>query len=470
MFERYAMEELQYDVVIVGGGPGGYTAAIRAAQLDMKVGLIEREKLGGVCLNWGCIPSKALLKSAELYNAFKKSQEYGITHKGLSYEFSKIIARSRSIADRVSKGVEYLMKKNKIEIISGTAKLTGRNSIEIVKENKVTDSIRTKNIVIATGGRPRSIPGITFDRKKVITSSEAMTLTEQPKSMIIIGGGAIGIEFAYFYNSFGTSVTVIEMLPSILPIEDKEITKILEASLKKSGIEILTGTKVEGVKISDIVTVTISDKDGKRDISAEIALMAVGVQANVENLGLESLGINLEHGFIAVNEFGKTNIDCIYAIGDVAGPPLLAHVASHEGIVSVEHIAGKSKKGFDRTNIPSCTYCQPQVASVGLTEDAAVAKGYKVRVGRYPFRPLGKAMAIGETEGIVKLVFDEKFGELLGAHIIGAEATEIIAELGIAKALETTWEELHNTIHSHPTLSEAIMEAAGQAFDVAINI
>jgi dihydrolipoamide dehydrogenase len=297
-----------------------------------------------------------------------------------------------------------------------------------------------------------------------------MSLPQQPQSMIIIGGGAIGVEFAYFYNSFGTKVTIIEMLPSILPIEDKEITKILDASLKKSGIDILTSTKVEGVKISKSVTVTVSDKDGKKDIEAEIALMAVGVQANVENLGLEGLGIKLERGFIAVNEFGKTNIDGIYAIGDVAGPPLLAHVASHEGIVSIDAIAGKAKHGIDKSNIPSCTYCQPQVASIGLTENAAIAKGYKVKVGRFPFRPLGKAMAIGESEGIVKLVFDEKFGELLGAHIIGSEATEMIAELGIAKALETTWEELANTMHAHPTLSEAVMEAAGQAFGVAINI
>ena len=464
------MAERQYDVTVIGGGPGGYTAAIRAAQLGMKVGLVEREKLGGVCLNWGCIPSKALLKSAELYNAFKKSQEFGITHTGLSYDFSKIIARSRGIADRVSKGVEYLMKKNKIEVVSGTAKFSGRNSIEVTLENKITDTIKTKNIVIATGARPRSIPGVTIDRKKIITSSEAMTLPEQPKSMIIIGGGAIGVEFAYFYNSIGTKVTIVEMLPSILPIEDKEITKILDASLKKSGIDILTNTKVEGVKISDRVTVTVSDTDGKKDISADVALMAVGVQANVENLGLEALGVKLERGFIAVNEFGKTNLDRIYAIGDVAGPPLLAHVASHEGIVTINHIAGKAKHGIDTTNIPSCTYCQPQVASVGLTEEAALAQGYKVKIGRFPFRPLGKSMAIGESEGIVKLIFDEKFGELLGAHIIGAEATEMIAELGIAKALETTWEELHSTMHAHPTLSEAVMEAAGQSFDVAINI
>jgi dihydrolipoamide dehydrogenase len=464
------MAERQYDVTVIGGGPGGYTAAIRAAQLGMRVGLIEQEKLGGICLNWGCIPSKALLKSAELYNSFKKSHEFGITHTGLAYDFSKIIARSRGVADRVSKGVEYLMRKNKIDVVSGTAKLTGRTSIEVTKENKVTDSIKTKNVVIATGGRPRSLPGAAIDRKKIITSSEAMSLPQQPQSMIIIGGGAIGVEFAYFYNSFGTKVTIIEMLPSILPIEDKEITKILDASLKKSGIDILTSTKVEGVKISKSVTVTVSDKDGKKDIEAEIALMAVGVQANVENLGLEGLGIKLERGFIAVNEFGKTNIDGIYAIGDVAGPPLLAHVASHEGIVSIDAIAGKAKHGIDKSNIPSCTYCQPQVASIGLTEDAAIAKGYKVKVGRFPFRPLGKAMAIGESEGIVKLVFDEKFGELLGAHIIGSEATEMIAELGIAKALETTWEELANTMHAHPTLSEAVMEAAGQAFGVAINI
>ena len=464
------MAERQYDVTVIGGGPGGYVAAIRAAQLGMKIGLVECDKLGGVCLNWGCVPSKALLKSAELYNAFKKSQEFGISYTGLTYDFSKIIARSRGIADRISKGVEYLMKKNKIEIISGTAKLTGRSSIEVTKDDKVTDTIKSKSIILATGGRPRSLPGVSIDRKKIITSTEAMSLPEQPKSLIVIGGGAIGIEFAYFYNSFGTKVTIVEMQPSILPIEDKEITKILDSSLKKSGIDILTNTKVEGVKIDHEVTVTVSDQDGKRDIKADLALMAVGVQANIENLGLETSGVKTERGFIPVDEFGKTNIDGIYAIGDVSGPPLLAHVASHEGIVAVDRIAGKAKHGIDKLNIPSCTYCQPQVASVGLTEEAAIAKGYKIKVGRFPFRPLGKAMAIGETEGIVKLIFDEKYGELLGAHIIGSEATEMIAELGMAKALETTWEELHNTMHAHPTLSEAVMEAAGQAFNAAINI
>jgi dihydrolipoamide dehydrogenase len=464
------MTERIYDVTVVGGGPGGYVAAIRAAQLGMKVGLIEREKLGGVCLNWGCIPSKALLKSAELYTAFKKSQDFGITHTGLSYDFAKIIARSRGVADRVSKGVEYLMRKNKIDVISGTAKMTGKDSIEVINDNKVTDTIKTKNIVLATGARPRSIPGVVIDRKKIITSSEAMTLPVQPKSMIIIGGGAIGVEFAYFYNAFGTKVTVLEMLPSILPIEDKEITKILDSSLRKSGIDIFANTKVEGVNVGDAVTVTVSDKDGKRDVVADVALMAAGVQANVENLGCETVGLKIDRGFIVVNEFGKTSVDNIYAVGDVAGPPLLAHVASHEGITAIDHIAGKAKHGIDKSNVPSCTYSQPQVASIGLTEDAAIAKGYKVKVGRFPFRPLGKAMAIGEAEGTVKLVFDEKYGELLGAYIIGSEATEMIAELGMAKALETTWEELHSTMHAHPTLSEAVMEAAGQAFDVAIHI
>ncbi len=465
------MAEKQFDVTIVGGGPGGYVAAIRAAQHGLSVALVEKDKLGGVCLNWGCIPSKALLKSAELYNAFKKSTEFGISHSGLSYDFSKIIARSRGVSDRVSKGVEFLMKKNKIEVFSGSAKLTGRNSLEVSRDGKSVETLKSKKIILATGARPRSIPGVTIDRKKIITSSEAMTLPEQPKSMIVIGGGAIGIEFAYFYNSFGTKVTVVEMMSSILPIEDKEITKLLESSLKKSGIEILTGAKVEGVKVADQVTVTMTGADGaKKEVVADVALMAVGVQANSENLGLEAVGIKTDRGIVVVNEFGKTNVDSVYAIGDLSGPPWLAHVASHEGIVAADHIAGKAKHGVDKTNVPGCTYCQPQVASVGLTEDAAVAKGYKVKVGKFPFRPLGKAMAIGETEGMVKLVFDEKYGELLGAHIIGSEATEMIAELGIAKTLETTWQELFNTMHAHPTLSEAVMEAAGQAFGVAINI
>ncbi len=464
------MAERQYDVTVIGGGPGGYVAAIRASQLGMKVGLVERDRLGGICLNWGCVPLKALIRSAELFRTFKKSQEFGISHTGLTYDFSKIISRSRAIADRISKGVVYLMKKNNIETIFGTAKFIDRSSIEVTKDGKVIETIKSKSIILATGGRPRSIPGAAIDRKKIITSTEAMSLQEQPKSMIIVGGGAIGVEFAFFYNSFGTNVTIVEMLPSILPNEDRELTKILESSMGKSGIAILTNTKVESVKINGEVTVAVSDKDGKKDLKADLVLMAVGVQANIEDLGLEEVGVKTENGFVNVNEFCKTSVDGIYAVGDMSGPPLLAHVASHEGILAADHIAGKAKNGIDRLNIPSCTYCQPQISSIGLTEEAAVAKGFQIKVGRFPFRPLGKAMALGETEGMVKLIFDEKNGGLLGAHIIGSEATELIAELGMAKAMKTTWEELHNTMHAHPTLSEAVMEAAGQAFGAAINI
>lgn len=464
------MAELQFDVTVVGGGPGGYVAAIRAAQLGLKVGLVEKDRLGGICLNWGCIPSKALLKSAELLHLMRRSEDYGITHKDLKFDFSKIIKRSRDVSDRITKGVEFLMKKNKIEVVKGTAVLTGKNAIKVSNDGKPTDTIKSKSIIIATGGRPRSVPGVEIDRKKVITSTEAMSLTEQPASMVIIGGGAIGIEFAYFYNSLGTKVTVVEMMPTILPLEDKEMTKIVASSLKKSGIEILTETKVEGVKVGKEVEVTVNSSEGRKTLKGDVALMAIGIQGNSENLGLEGLGVKIEKSFIKVDEFGQTSVAGIYAIGDVSGPPLLAHVASHEGIVAAEHIAGKAKHGIDRKFFPSCTYCQPQVASVGLTEEAALAAGYKLKIGRFPFRPLGKALAIGETEGQVKLIFDEKYGELLGAHIVGSEATEMIAELTTAKALETTYEELWRTMHAHPTLAEAVMEAAGNAYGVSIHI
>jgi len=464
------MAERQFDVTVIGGGPGGYVAAIRASQLGLKVGLVEKEKLGGICLNWGCVPSKALLKSAELMHSIKRAEEFGLMVKDVSVDWSKIIKRSRDVSERIVKGVAYLMKKNKIEVIPGTAKLTGKTSIEVTKDGKATEAITSASIILATGARPRSVPGVTIDHKAVLTSTEAMTLPERPGSMIVIGGGAIGVEFAYFYNSFGTRVTVVEMLPSLLPKEDKEITKILESSLKKQGIEILTGTKVESVSVDGGVKVKVADKDTKRTLSADVALMAVGVQGNIENIGLETVGIKAERAMILTNEFQQTNLPNIYAIGDVAGPPWLAHAASHQGVVAADHIAGKAKHGIDRTNIPSCTYCHPQVASVGLTEEDAVRAGHKVKVGRFPFRPLGKAMAMGESEGTVKLVFDERYGELLGAHIIGPEATELIAELGMAKELETTSKEILHTMHAHPTLSEAIMEAAGQAFNEAIHI
>jgi len=464
------MADRQYDVTVIGGGPGGYVAAIRAAQLGMNAVVVERERLGGICLNWGCIPSKALLKSAELYATFKKSEEFGISHKDLKFDFGKIIQRSRDVSDRITKGVEYLMKKNKIEVLSGTGKIIGKNTVEVSSSGKTTDRIKSKAVIVATGGRPRSIPGVEIDRKKILTSTEAMTLKQQPKSMIIIGGGAIGIEFAYFYNTLGTKVTVIEMMPTILPLEDREMTKIVQSSLKKGGLEIMTDTKVEGVKVGNEVEVTVTSSEGKKTIKGEVVLMAIGVQGNSENLGLEALGIQIDKSFVKVNEFGQTNVAGIYAIGDVSGPPLLAHVASHEGIVAAEHIAGKAKHGIDRKVFPSCTYCQPQVASVGMTEEAAVAAGHKIKIGKFPFRPLGKALAIGETEGQVKLIFDEKYGELLGAHIVGSEATEMIAELVTAKALETTYEELWRTMHAHPTLAEAVMEAAGNAYGVSVHI
>lgn len=464
------MTEKQFDVTIIGSGPGGYVAAIKAAQLGMKVGLIEKDKLGGICLNWGCIPSKALLKSAEMHQMFKKAGEFGFTYDNLSFDWKKIIKRSRDVSERIAKGVEYLMKKNKVEVISGTGKLTGKTLIEVSKDGKVTTTVKTKNVILATGGRPKRIPGIEIDRKTVITSSEAMVLETQPKEIIIIGGGAIGVEFAYFFNAFGTKVTIVEMLPSLLPNEDKDIIKILEGSLKKQGIEILTSTKVESVSSGNNVTVSVTGLDGSKKLTADLALVAVGITGNVDGIGLEVAGVNFENGMIRTNEFGETNVDGIYAIGDVTGPPWLAHVASHQGIVAAEHIAGKARHGIDRKNIPSATYCQPQVASVGMSEDAAIKSGYKVKIGKFPFRPLGKAMAMGESEGTVKLVFDEQYGELLGAHIVGPEATELIAELTIAKTLETTYEEIHRTIHAHPTLSEAIMEAAGQAYGEAIHI
>ncbi len=464
------MAERQFDIAMIGGGPGGYVAAIRAAQLGMSVGVVERDKLGGICLNWGCIPTKALLKNAEVYNQMKRAKDWGFSVTGVTFDFKAIIDRSRKVATLNSKGVEYLFKKNKIEQITGVGRIAAKGKIDVSKDGKVTDIISARNIIIATGARPRSLPNITIDRKKVITSTEAMILPELPKSMVIIGAGAIGVEFAYFYNSFGTKVTLVEMMPHILPVEDQEVSKLLESNFRKNGIEILTGTTVEGVSAGKDVRVKVASAEGKKDISADIALVAIGVQGNVENLGLEALGVKTEKSWIVVDDFGKTSVEGIYAIGDVAGAPWLAHVASREGVVCVEAIAGKNPAPIDYDNIPGCTYCQPQVASIGLTEEKALAAGHQIKVGRFPFSASGKARAIGETEGLVKLIFDAKYGELLGAHILGAEATEMIAELGVAKALETTAPGLFNTIHAHPTLSEAIMEAAENAYGHSIHI
>ncbi len=465
------MTDTSFDVVVLGGGPGGYTAAIRAAQLGFATGIIEADRLGGVCLNWGCIPTKALLKNAEVLHQFKKASEWGISYDNLKFDFGKIIQRSRTIADKISKGVEFLMRKNKINYMPGYGTFCGTNSIEVKPKEGEAFKVSAKHIIVATGARARSLPGVTIDRKRIITSTEAMTLAEQPKTMIVIGAGAIGVEFAYFYNALGTKVTLLEMMPGILPVEDRELTKDLERSFRKQGIEILTETRVESAKSSPShVTVVVSGPEGTKELKADIALMAIGVQGNVEGFGLEKVGVAVERNHIKVDKNYRTNVPGIYAIGDVIGPPWLAHVASAEGIHCVEAIKGLHPEPIDYSMIPGCTYCQPQVASVGLTEEKARAEGYEVTIGKFPFRPLGKAMAIGETEGMVKLIFDAKYGELLGAHILGSEATEMIAELVLAKKLEATGKSIFHTVHAHPTLSEAVMEAAAAAYGEAINI
>jgi dihydrolipoamide dehydrogenase len=464
------MADKRFDVLIIGGGPGGYVAAIRAAQLGFTTAVVEKDKLGGICLNWGCIPTKALLKNAEIYNLLKHADQFGFTFDNLKADFSKAVKRSRDTASRLSKGIEFLFKKNKIEFISGTAKIISKGIVEVSQPGKV-DKLSAPHIIIATGARPKSFPSIPIDRTRIITSTEAMVLPEVPKRLVIIGAGAIGVEFAYLYNSYGSEVTVIEMMDSLLPIEDREVTKALRRVFEKSGIKVLTEKKVDGAVASGSeVTVTVTNKEGTKDLKADIALVAIGVQGNIENLGLESLGVKTDRSFIVVDGHYKTTVDGVYAIGDVCGPPWLAHVASAEGVHCVEAIAGKNPHPVAYGNVPGCTYCQPQVASVGLTEEKAREKGYDVKIGRYPFRSHGKAIAINETEGFVKLIFDAKYGELLGAHIFGSEATEMIAELVAARTLETTAEQLIGTIHAHPTLTEGIAEAALDAYGEAIHI
>lgn len=463
------MADKQYDVVVIGGGPGGYVAGIRAGQLGLKTLVIEKDKLGGICLNWGCIPTKALIKNAEVLTTFKHAADFGFSVDNLTADFSKAVKRSRDISLKSSKGIEFLFKKNKVDHLYATAKIAGKGSVEVDQQGK-KERIAAKHIIIATGARPRVLPNIPVDRKQVITSTEAMVLPEVPKRMVIIGSGAIGSEFAYIYNAYGSKVTIIEMLDSLLPIEDREITKILRRNFEKSGIEVYTDTKVESVTPGKEATVKIATKDGVKEIKADIVLSAIGVQGNIEELGLEALGVKTDRSFIKVDAALRTNVEGIYAIGDVAGPPCLAHKASHEGIVCVETIAGKHPHAVDYENIPGCTYCQPQVASVGMTEEKARAAGKEVKIGRYPFRSHGKALALNETEGMVKLIFDAKYGELLGAHIIGPEATEMIAELVTARTLETTGEQLFNTIHAHPTLTEGIAEAALDAYGRALHI
>ena len=458
----------KFELIVVGGGPGGYVSAIKAAQLGKKVAIVESSHLGGVCLNWGCIPTKALLKNAEVLEIVRNASKYGIEIPEYNVKWSKVVKRSRDVSRRLNKGIEFLMKKNKITYIPALGKLIDSNTVQVTNNKGMIDKISAENIIIATGARPKWFPGMEPDGDRVITSKEAMVQKEQPKSLAIIGAGAIGIEFAHFYKTYGTDVTVIEALPNILPLEDEDVSKELLSIFKKRKMNILTNTLVD--KIERLKTkVKIHTRDGQI-IEAEKALIAVGVQANIENIGLEEIGIALDNGWISTNKFMQTNIDTIYAIGDVAGPPWLAHVASEEGIVAAEHIAGKNPEPMKYDNIPGCTYCQPEIASVGLTEKAAREAGYELKIGNFPFRALGKAMAVGDTDGFVKMIYDAKYGELLGCHIIGSEATNLITEAGIARKLEATWHEVLTTIHPHPTLSEAIMEATADALGEAVHI
>lgn len=465
--------EKNYEIAVLGGGPGGYVAAIRAGQLGFKTVVIDYRPLGGICLNWGCIPTKSLLKNAEIIDTLKShAQDFGIKYKELEFDLRRIIKRSREISDRITKNVEMLVKKNKVDRIKGYGKLTSENQIDIFENEKKIDSINADKIIIASGARPKVIDSIPVDKKNIITYFEALVLDELPKELIVIGAGAIGIEFAYFYSVLGSKVTVIEMMDSILPVEDKEISQALEKSFKKRGIEILTKAVVKKAAVKEnSVSITIEHNGKTQELSADKVLNAIGVTGNVEGFGLDELGIELYKNHIKVDKSTyETNVDGIYAIGDVIGPPWLAHVASHEGIHCVEKIKGLKIPDIDYNSIPGCTYCQPQVASIGLTEQKAKELGYEVRIGKFPFTASGKAFATGEREGFVKIIFDEKYGEILGAHIIGAEATELIAEIGLAKSLEATGETIIKTIHAHPTLSESIMEAAAQAYGEAIHI
>jgi dihydrolipoamide dehydrogenase len=466
------METRSFDLVVLGGGPGGYVAAIRAAQLGFKTAVVERDKIGGVCVNWGCIPTKALLKNAEIFELLKHAKDWGYSYDNLKFDFKQVIKRSRDVADANSKGGDYLMKKNKVEVLKGSGRFKEKNVLVVTDAaGKELTHVRAPHMIVATGARARLLPGLKSDGRKILTSTEAMVVGEVPRSIIIIGAGAIGVEFAYFFDAFGSKVTLVEMMPTILPIEDEEIAQALAKIFVKKGMTIHTDAKVDNVDVSGSgVAVTVTGKGGKQTLQADQCLVAIGVQGNVENIGLEQAGVAVEKGWIKVDSYYRTNVAGVYAIGDIIGPPWLAHVASHEGIVCVDKIAGKDVHPIDYTAVPGCTYCQPQVASLGLTEKKAREMGHEIKVGRFPFTASGKARAIQEREGFVKVIFDAKYGELLGAHILGSEATEMIAEYGMAKALEATYREIGHTVHAHPTLSEAMMEAALDAYGEAIHI
>ncbi len=466
------MPNQRYDLIVIGSGPGGYVAAIRAAQLRMKVAVIEKESVGGICLNWGCIPTKVLLKSADVFSTLKSAKKFGFSADNIAMDFNAIVKRSRQIATRMSKGVQFLFKKNNIDLYSGFGKLMGHSQVAVLDENgNDVEQLQANKIIIATGARPRSIPKVDIDRKNIITSREAMSLEKLPESMIVIGAGAIGIEFAYFYQTLGCQVTVVEMLPNILPVEDEEITDALTRSFKKLKMKIHTNSLVKKVTtLKGGVEVKIEADGESQTLQAEKALMAIGVQGNYEGMGLEESGVEIEKGYIQVDDSYRTSAENIYAIGDIIGPPWLAHVASAEAINAVERMAGKNVEPINYNNIPGCTYCKPQVASIGLTESKAKEQGFDVRIGQFPFVANGKSLALGESEGTAKLIFDKKTDKLLGAHILHAEATELISELSLLKSSDSKAFDLLKTIHPHPTLSEAIMEAGAAAYDEAVHL
>jgi len=462
---------MNFDLIVIGSGPGGYVAAIRASQLGLKVGVVERAELGGICLNWGCIPTKSLLKSAQVFEYINHASEYGITVGEAKADFNKIIERSRNVADQMSKGIQFLFKKNNIEHLSGFGKLVDKSTVEVTDKDGNKQNYVAKHIILATGARSRQLPNLQQDGKFIIGYREALTLPQKPESMIVVGSGAIGTELAYFYNAMGTKVTLVEFLPNVVPLEDEEVSKQLGRSLKKVKIEVMVSSSVEKVEIvNNKCVVTIKTKKGEETHQADIVLSAVGITPNLENIGIEELGIELEKGKIKVDEYYRTNIEGVYAIGDIVHGPALAHVASAEGICCVENIAGHHPRPVDYTNIPGCVYTTPEIASVGMSEKAALDAGYELKIGKFPFTASGKATAAGNRDGFIKLIFDAKDGMLLGAHMIGLNVTEMIAELVVAKTLETTGLEIIKSIHPHPTMSEAIMEAAAAAYGEVIHI
>lgn len=463
---------MSYDIIVIGSGPGGYVAAIRASQLGLKTAVVEKESLGGICLNWGCIPTKALLKSGNVYEYISHAKEYGITVKDAQVDFGAVIERSRGVANGMSQGIQFLMKKNKVDIIKGFGKVKAGKVVEVLGEDgKATEYKAEKGIILATGARSRNLPNLQQDGKKIIGYREALVLPEQPKKLVVVGSGAIGVEFAYFYNSIGTEVTVVEFMPNIVPIEDEEVSKQLEKSFKKSGINVMTSSSVEKVDTAGKgCKVTVKTAKGEEIIECDIVLSAVGIETNIGGIGLEEVGIATDKGKVLVDDYYQTNIPGYFAIGDIVPGPALAHVASHEGIICVEKIAGLNPHPINYGNIPGCTYCNPEIASVGMTEKKAKEEGIDIKVGKFPFSASGKASAAGAKDGFVKLIFDAKYGELLGAHMIGANVTEMIAEAVIARELEATGEAIIKTVHPHPTMSEAVMEAAAAAYGEVIHL